>query len=517
MATRYLVVAEKVQGEAAVISPATMEELGAAAKDSLTVTGSSTFFVTPFITDPKLPASQVKLPRRLAMTLKEGERVSVQPTDLTPPPPPAPGPSAQGNQRAQSNVATATQGPVQIKWDTVAPSDFEAIAGLGNVKARIDQSLYYLTHPEWFLIRKSMPPRVFMLFGPYGCGKTMLAKAMASKLALPTSDGSQLDVKLKIIKATEIKDPYLGMSARNAQQILDAARSECNRGSTVLLVLDEIDSLVSNRADKNTHEEYRDIVNSLIQDVQGVQELETELRIKALWNDPDVVKLRQKLSEEVRKLGKKDSKGDIQFPEDMWTKETREEMLALRKKVMDAGGVSTVIIVGTTNDPLRIDEAFISRAGDNIFFVSRPSADAIGKMLKDQLDPTFFDLSDSERKELAAEAFRNGLTGRDIMLSWLQPLRTKGPGSLSIMGYQSIKSFMPHPTVGIEWEMDLFGRLRERGHIAMTDQVGDYLKLMDEARKPSKQEKDDDSAALAITPRRTVSALKQKQPALFEV
>ncbi len=517
MATRYLVIAEKVAGEAAVISPATMEELGLAAKDNVTVTGSSTFFITPFITDAKLAASQVKLPRRMALTLKEGERVQVQPADPAPPPAPAQG-NGPANQRAQSGVATMTQqAPAQIKWDAIAQSDFEAIAGLGNVKARIEQSLYYLTHPEWFLIRKSMPPRVFMLFGPYGCGKTMLAKAMAAKLATPAKDGSKLDVKLKIIKATEIKDPYLGMSARNAQQMLDAARAECNRGSTVLLVLDEIDSLVSNRGDKNTHEEYRDIVNSLIQDVQGVQDLETELRIRALWNDSDVVKLRQKLAEEVRKLGKRDSKGDIQFPEEAWTKETREEMLALRKKVMDAGGVSTVIIVGTTNDPLRIDEAFISRDGDNVFFVSRPSADAIEKMLKDQLDPTFFDLSDSERKDLAVEAFKDGLTGRDIMMSWLQPLRTKGPGSLSIMGYQSIKSFKPHPTVGIEWEVDLYSRLTERGHLALSDPVGDYLQDIGDARKPAKEGKDDNSTALAIAPRRAVSSLKQKQPALFEV
>jgi hypothetical protein len=65
--------------------------------------------------------------------------------------------------------------------------------------------------------------------------------------------------------------------------------------------------------------------------------------------------------------------------------------------------------------------------------------------------------------------------------------------------------------------MDLFGRLRERGHMAMSDQLGEYLKLMDEARKPAKDGKDDGSAALAIAPRRTISALKQKQPALFEV
>src|SRR5262245_25250735 len=126
MATRYLVVAEKVLGEAAVIAPATLDELGMKPTDSISVTASSTFFFTTFIVDPKLPVSQIKLPRKLAITLKEGERVQIQPADqLTQAPTPAPNANNNGAQRAQSNsnVAVAGQAPAQIKWDTISPSD----------------------------------------------------------------------------------------------------------------------------------------------------------------------------------------------------------------------------------------------------------------------------------------------------------------------------------------------------------------------------------------------------------
>ncbi|MBI3743414.1 MAG: ATP-binding protein [Chloroflexi bacterium] len=506
MPKRYVVIAERTGGETAEMALATMQELGLKDKDDITINAPTTIFTLTVVAGT-VGLNQIKLPRKAPSVLKEGDRITVEPAS-------EPAPALAPDPRPKPGMSTKLD-PSKVEWDPLMKSDFDEIAGLGQVKSRIEQALFYLTHPEWFLILQNLPPRVFLFFGPYGCGKTMLAKAMASKLSTPGGDGCTLDVKLKVIKSTDIKDPYLGMSAKHVEQYISAAREACNKGSTVLLMLDEIDSLVGNRADGNTHEEYRDIVNSVIQDIQGLQELDTESRIRRLWKDKQVVDLRKQIAQAVRHEGVKDQKGDINLPQQKWTADVRNEMSVLRKKIVDEGGVSTVIVVGTTNDPTRIDEAFISRAGDNVFFVSRPSADAIQQMLEQQLDTEFFELKDSERKDLAKAAFEAGLTGRDIMLSWLQPLRNRAPGSLSIVGAQTVKAHMPRPVVGIEWEMDLYQRLKVKGHLQMADQVGDYLEEVRGDRdggtdlgssgKPAK------GNGKAIAPFKSDS----KQPALF--
>jgi SpoVK/Ycf46/Vps4 family AAA+-type ATPase len=510
MAKRHVILLEKIAGDKAVLSPSTMEELGLSDGDSLTIAAHTNLVVLPVIAGTLVGANQIKLPRKVALMMKEGERLMVQPSPLGTPETVLPEPQKAPSAPQQSEDASS------IEWDEIPSTTLDEVVGLGPVKARIEQSLFYLTHPEWFLLRKSLPPRVFLFFGPYGSGKTMLARAMVSKLAHTKGKETGLDVKMKAIRPTDVKDAYLGMSAKNVQHFLSAAREECNKGSTVLLLLDEIDSLVANRADGQTHEEYRDVVNSLIQEIQGVQDLATESRIKALWQDPEVVSVRNEIAALVRKKGKRDHGGDIQLAEKDWSPEIKQRMQHLRRRITEAGGVSTVIIVGTTNDPGRVDEAFISRAGDNVFFVPRPSAEAIDTMLDHQLDSDFFELDRHERKTLAQRAFQFGLTGRDIMLSWLQPLRNKAPGLLTIMGFKTIESYQPQPTVGIEWEMDLYRRLKSKGHMSLAEQVGDYLREMEEAqKKPS--ETPPPSSRNGKAPRKAAKAREDKQPALLDM
>ena len=471
MAKRYVIVLEKIDGDAVILNAATMQQLGLKDQDQVTITSPTAFQILPVKAGGAEP-DQIKLPRKVS-SVKEGERVTVEPATAASA---APAPAASGRIQSQTHGSVS-----DVRWDPVSDTAFDDVVGMEGLKARIEESLYYLTHPEWFLIRKSVPPRVFLLFGPYGCGKTMLAKAMAGRLITGMDQGLTLDVKLKVLKATEVKDPYLGMSARNVQQYLDAAHEACNKGSTVLLVLDEIDSLVSNRSGGQTHEEYRDVVNAFLQEVQGAKELDSEVRLKALQKDPEVQALRKELAEAARKQGRKDQQGDTLLTAKDYTPEVKAKLLRLRGKIVAAGGVSTVIIVGTTNDPLRIDEGFISRAGDNVFYAPRPPAKAIEQMLAQQLDSAFVDLDDKERAKLAEEAFQQHLTGRDIVLSWLAPLRSSAPGSITIIGPKSIRAHMPQPTVDIEWELDLHRRLEQHGHSLLASQVADYLKSVQQS------------------------------------
>ncbi len=469
MAKRHVIVLSKTDGDEAVLNASTLRQLDRKDGGEIAIKGGTNFYVLTAIPGDVGP-DQITVPSKASL-VKEGDRLTIE--------------AASGTAHAVTHHTPPGLAGQQepFDWDPIGDAGFDEIVGMTSLKARIEQALFYLSHPEWFLIRKSLPPRVFLLFGPYGSGKTMFAKAMASHLAHADGGGIGIDVKMKIIKATGVKDPYLGMSARHVQQYLDAAREQCNQGDTVLLILDEIDSLVPTRTGGQTHEEYRDIVNTFLQEIQGTQELDAETRIRKLLRDKKVQGLRGQLAAMVRDNGVRDQLGNIMLPEGDWTDDVREKMLLLRGMLTEAGGVSTVIIVGTTNDPCRIDEGFISRAGDNTFFVPRPPAEAIEQMLAAQLDSAFVELSDPERRTLAEEAFQRHLTGRDIMLSWLGPLRTMDPGSLTITGYKTIHEHMPSPNVDVEWELDLLGRLRERGHSFQAKQVEDYLRSLPAAEQ----------------------------------
>ena len=462
MGKRYVVLASRIEGDFAELNQATLREVGATDGGSIAVTSGTGFSVVKVRAGEMAP-NQIKLPERIPL-FQVGDRLAVEVA-----------PEAVKEQPQMATPRAKEEPNQEVKWDSLDSTAFDSIMGLDVVKGRIEQTVYNLTHPEWFLLKKMIPPKVFLFFGVYGCGKTMLAKALASRLNQEMSDGVKLDIKLKLIKPTDIKDPYLGMSAKHIEKYLSAAKAACDDGSTVMLLLDEIDSLVATRTEGQTHEEYRDIVNILIQEIQGANQSATEARIQRLIEDPEVSAIRQQVADLVRKNGHKHDGGDISLNQKEWPPEISDRMIKLRKKIVDAGGVSTIMVVGTTNDPCHLDDGFISRAGDQVFFIPRPDVTAIQDMLISNMDSVFFDVTKQDVHTLAQEAFQRHLTGRDIVLSWMQPIRTNAPGALTIIGHQTVKAAMPYPSVGIEWELGLFKHLTEKGHILLANQVAQYL------------------------------------------
>src|SRR5207302_424394 len=105
-------------------------------------------------------------------------------------------------QSGQASGAQTKSAPPPVAWEAISDTSFDDIAGQFAVKARIEQAVYYLTHPEWFLLRHTSPPRVFLFFGPYGSGKTMLVKRMAGRLGHARS-GLSLNLKMKSIRSTD--------------------------------------------------------------------------------------------------------------------------------------------------------------------------------------------------------------------------------------------------------------------------------------------------------------------------
>ena len=122
------------------------------------------------------------------------------------------------------------QNPPPIKWDDVV--------GLEKAKKTILESIVYpMKRPDLFPLGW---PRGILLFGPPGCGKTMLAAAVAN----------EIDAVFMHIDASVVMSKWLGESERNISMIFNAARRYEASGKPVIIFIDEADSLTAIRVNE---------------------------------------------------------------------------------------------------------------------------------------------------------------------------------------------------------------------------------------------------------------------------
>ena len=158
-------------------------------------------------------------------------------------------------------------------WD-VAATDVRLadVGGMAEVKARLEAAfLAPMRNTELAaLYRKSLRGGL-MLYGPPGCGKTFIARAVAGELG-----ASFLSVSL-----ADVLDMYLGQSERNLRDLFEAAR----RAAPCVLFLDEIDALGQKRSQVR-HSGARGTVNQLLAELDGVSSSNDGVFILAATNHP---------------------------------------------------------------------------------------------------------------------------------------------------------------------------------------------------------------------------------------
>ncbi|MEM4287341.1 MAG: AAA family ATPase [Candidatus Caldarchaeum sp.] len=112
---------------------------------------------------------------------------------------------------------------------------WEDIVNIEEAKKAIKESIIFPTkRPDLFPLGW---PRGILLFGPPGCGKTLLAAAVAS----------ELDASFYTVDAANIMSKWLGESERNISKIFNQCRQEARSGRPVIIFIDEIDSLTTER------------------------------------------------------------------------------------------------------------------------------------------------------------------------------------------------------------------------------------------------------------------------------
>jgi len=163
---------------------------------------------------------------------------------------------------------------------------------IGGLSSQIEQirdaiELPYL-HADLFKEHQLKPPKGVLLYGPPGCGKTLIAKAVANSLAKQvaaktaqadgTSEGKSFFLN---IKGPELLNKYVGETERHIRLVFQRAREKASEGQPVIVFFDEMDSIFRTRGSGVSSDVENTIVPQLLSEIDGVEGLENVIVIGA--------------------------------------------------------------------------------------------------------------------------------------------------------------------------------------------------------------------------------------------
>jgi proteasome-associated ATPase len=173
----------------------------------------------------------------------------------------------------------------ELVLEEVPDIDYASIGGLGPQIEEIRDAveLPYL-HADLFREHELKPPKGILLYGPPGCGKTLIAKAVANSLAKKVAEvtgkpeGKSFFLN---IKGPELLNKYVGETERHIRLVFQRAREKASEGVPVIVFFDEMDSLFRTRGSGVSSDVENTIVPQLLSEIDGVEGLENVIVIGA--------------------------------------------------------------------------------------------------------------------------------------------------------------------------------------------------------------------------------------------
>ncbi|MFC3996362.1 proteasome ATPase [Nocardiopsis sediminis] len=163
-----------------------------------------------------------------------------------------------------------------------------AYTDIGGLSGQIELirdavELPYL-HKDLFYEHRLRPPKGILLYGPPGCGKTLIAKAVANSLAKQVAEKTGHDVGKSFflnIKGPELLNKYVGETERHIRLVFQRAREKADEGTPVIVFFDEMDSIFRTRGSGVSSDVENTIVPQLLSEIDGVEGLENVIVIGA--------------------------------------------------------------------------------------------------------------------------------------------------------------------------------------------------------------------------------------------
>ena len=162
---------------------------------------------------------------------------------------------------------------------------YEDIGGLGNQIEQIRDAVELpFLHADLFRTYELRPPKGVLLYGPPGCGKTLIAKAVANSLAKKVAQvRGDTEAKSYVLnlKGPELLNTSVGETERHIRLIFQRAREKASEGTPVIVFFDEMDSIFRTRGSGVSSDVETTIVPQLLSEIDGVEGLENVIVIGA--------------------------------------------------------------------------------------------------------------------------------------------------------------------------------------------------------------------------------------------
>jgi proteasome-associated ATPase len=173
----------------------------------------------------------------------------------------------------------------ELVLEEVPDVNYEDIGGLGTQIEQIRDAVELpFLHKDLYAEHQLKAPKGILLYGPPGCGKTLIAKAVANSLAKKVTektgnkDGKSYFLN---IKGPELLNKYVGETERHIRLIFQRARDKASEGTPVIVFFDEMDSLFKTRGSGVSSDVENTIVPQLLSEIDGVEGLENVIVIGA--------------------------------------------------------------------------------------------------------------------------------------------------------------------------------------------------------------------------------------------
>jgi proteasome-associated ATPase len=172
----------------------------------------------------------------------------------------------------------------ELVLEEVPDVDYAHIGGLQKELEQVRDAVELpFLHPQVFAEYQLSAPKGVLLYGPPGCGKTLIAKAVANSIAKKLGDRSGKEIRSYFlhVKGPELLNKYVGESERQVREVFKKAKERAEDGHPVIVFFDEMDALFRTRGTGVSSDIESTIVPQFLSEIDGVERLRNVIVIGA--------------------------------------------------------------------------------------------------------------------------------------------------------------------------------------------------------------------------------------------